>query len=287
MQNFYSKLKSIFVQTGRDSGPNFKLNSDSSVTIERSEINNIDFNANSSGGIKPVGVLNSMKPGYESVIKSMNYKQERYSSVTSLSSSFNILQLQCRSQKDDRDKRLFIELPERETNNSIMLYNSLMGYDESDGQGNIDLQRTYVGVPLYQVSNYLGSRLLSALYLLNPNNPNAAGYFCFDVKPIILELIQKFAPEDEVLENYKYCIVDEEGKPFLRSKIGYLLNRKDSYFTALENFIVNDINDLRNMMDIICMSAKEGAEMRFEMPQLLKLKKRVEDAIMFIMYVIE
>ena len=229
---------------------------------------------------KLISALNILKSRSTSSIITVNYRTELHSSVQLLSNSYNVLESNYNSQNVYQDKRLLIDLPEQETTNSVMLYNSLMGNDEDDGQNQSDLQRTVIEEQLYRTSQDLGSRWRGAIFSLNPNNPDAARHFCTSVREILIKILDIKAPDSEVINNYKSCVMNDDGKPSRRSKIGYLLSRRNISFTALENFVENDIEDILKVFRVL-NEATHGRAGKFEISHLLKLKKRVEDSIIF------
>jgi len=258
-----------------------KYNSDVKRAVDKHNQNVRNYNNQvRSNRQKLVSALNTLKNRSTSSIITVSYSTELHSSVQLLNNSYNALESNYNSQNAYNDKRLLIDLPEQETSNSVMLYNSLMGNDEDDGQVESDLQRTIIEEQLYQTSKDLGSRWRGALFSLNPNNPDAARHFCTSVREILVKVIDIKAPDTEVIQNYKNCLLNEDGKPSRRSKIGYLLSRKNISFTSLENFVENDIEDILKLFRVL-NDATHGHAGKFEIPQLLKLKKRVEDSIMF------
>jgi hypothetical protein len=259
-----------------------KYNSDVKRSIDKynQEVRNYN-NQVRSNRQKLTSALNTLKSRSTSSIIKVNYRTELHSSVQLLSNSYNVLESNYNSQNVYQNKRLLIDLPEKETTNSVMLYNSLMGNDEDDGQNESDLQRTVIEEQLYQTSPDLDKRWRGAIFSLNPNNPDAARHFCTSVREILIKVIDTKAPDNEVFNNFPNCQLISDGKPTRRSKINYLLSRKNLSLSTFESFVDNDVSDVIKILDVL-NEGTHGEAGRFEIQQLLKLKKRVEESIMFL-----
>jgi hypothetical protein len=259
-----------------------RYNSDVKRAVDKynQEVRNYNYQVRSNRQ-KLISALNQLQSRTTTSIISINYHTTLKSSVQSLNSSYSALEQSYHSQNNNYDRNLLINLPEQETTNSAMLYNSLVGNDEDDGQRESDLQRTVIEEQLYHTSQDLGSRWRGALFSLNPSNPDAARHFCTSVREILIKILDIKAPDNEVIQNYTACTLNEERKPSRRSKIGYLLNRRNIIFPSLDNFIDNDVDDILNLFRTL-NDATHGHAGKFEIQQLLKLKKRVEDSIVFL-----
>ncbi len=184
------------------------------------------------------------------------------------------------SPDNSQDENLMLDLPLREATNSVFLYNSITGRDQDDGQGEYDLQKTVIEDLLYRTSKDLGDRWIGAIHSLNPNNPEAARHFCTSVREIFIGLIDIHAPDQHVA-TLPYCEYNDSGAPSRRTKVRYLLSNKSIQSDSLEIFVENDVKDLMELLYTLS-SGTHGAAGKFDIPQLLKLKKRAEDAINFI-----
>lgn len=175
---------------------------------------------------------------------------------------------------------LLIDYPIQETNNSVQLFNSLSGVDNGEYIPPDELHRTIVEKSLFNVSDDLGKRWGGAIFSLNPQNPDAARHFCASVREIFIQLIDIKAPDDYVLQLNPNCQL-HNGRPNRRAKIQYLLYKNSLEFTSLENFIDADIEDLLGLFRTLNDGTHGGAG-TFGVQQLLKIKKRAEDSIIFI-----
>lgn len=200
-------------------------------------------------------------------------------STISLSQSYNALESYTNSRDFGDNTDILIDYPERETNNSIILYNALSGIQDGESLPVETLQRTVIEDALYIISDELGKRWEGALYSLNPNNPDAARHFCTSVREIFIKLLDHKAP-DELVKQMPDCSY-YNGNPDRRSKIKYLLSLKSLTINSLTEFVDTDIDDLMNLFEIL-NSGTHGEAGKFNIQQLLKLKKRIEDAIIFI-----
>jgi hypothetical protein len=209
-----------------------------------------------------------------------------YSSTLVLRQSTEILSQRYRSLESytnandsDFNSDILVDFPEQETNNSIVLYNSLSGIQDSEYLPQETLQRTVIEDALYQISAELGKRWEGAIFSLNPNNPDAARHFCTSVRDIFIILLDIKAPDD-LVKSLSDCTY-YNGKPDRRSKIKYLLSLKSLSISLLTDFVDTDIDDLLNLFETL-NSGTHGTAGKFDIQQLLKLKKRVEDSIIFI-----
>lgn len=229
---------------------------------------------------KLISLVNNLQSKKTSII-TLNYQTELRTSVKLLNNSYENLETSINNSRIIYDRRLLLDLSEQETTNSASLYNSLVGNDEDDGQREDDLQKTIIEQQLYQTSQDLDSRWRGALFSLNPNNPDAARHFCTSVREILVKMLDIKAPDNDVLQIYPNCSLNEFGKPSRKSKITYLLSRRNLSLTSLENFIENDIDDILKLFRVL-NEGTHGHAGKFEIAQLLKLKKRVEDSIMYL-----
>lgn len=182
--------------------------------------------------------------------------------------------------ENNYNDRLLVDLPEKETSNSMALYNSLSGIDDGIYLPQENLQRTIVEDLLSRTELDLGKRWVGALYSLNPENPDATRHFCTSVREICTKLIDIKAPDEMV----KIHIPDYEihnGRPDRRSKIKYILSRKSISIDSYIDFVTADIDDIQNLFHVL-NDGTHGSAGKLDVQQLLKLKKRVEDTIVFI-----
>jgi hypothetical protein len=181
---------------------------------------------------------------------------------------------------NERSSVLYSDYPTQETSNSIQLINSITGIDDGVYIDPNELQRTTIDNSLYSISTELGRRWQGAIYSLNPSNPDAARHFCTSVREIFIQLLDIKAPDSSVLQHFPSCQL-HDNKPNRREKIKYLLWKKNMHTTSMQNFVDSDINDLLTFFRTL-NDGTHGSAGTFGIQQLLKIKKRAEDAIIFI-----
>lgn len=197
-----------------------------------------------------------------------------------LNNRYKSLELYNNDNDSDYNDNLLVDLPEKETSNSIALYNSLSGINDGVYLPPENLQRTVIEDVLSRTEADLGKRWIGALYSLNPGNPDAARHFCTSVREICTRLIDIKAPDEIV----KIHVPDHRiynGRPDRRSKIKYMLSRKSITIESYTDFVTADIDDIQNLFSVL-NDATHGNAGKLDVQQLLKLKKRVEDTIIFI-----
>lgn len=202
--------------------------------------------------------------------KSTTLLEERYSALSNYTETNEL----------NNSSPILIDYPIQETSNSLQLYNSISGYDIGEHIAPSELQRTVVENSLFQISNELGKRWGGAIYSLNPQNPDAARHFCTSVREIFIQLIDIKAPDEDVIQLNPNCQF-HDGKPNRRAKIKHLLTKKSLEFSALENFVDADIEDLLGFFRTL-NDGTHGSAGTFDIQQLLKIKKRAEDSIIFL-----
>jgi hypothetical protein len=172
----------------------------------------------------------------------------------------------------------WIDLAEREAANSAELSNSLQSPAESNQFIGPVITST-ISYELKEISEDLDNRWKGAIFSLNPHNPDAARHFCTSSREVIIQLINLKAPDDEVKSNYGSVKLTDKGEPTRRSKIEYLLhlNQRD----ALADFTDSNIDDVMNLFGEF-NDGTHGKAGRYSYDQLLKLKTRVEDSIVYL-----
>lgn len=199
--------------------------------------------------------------------------KQKYLSLQSVTDTFQATSLD----------NILIDQPETELNNSIILYNSLTGIQDGVNLPEENLQRTLIEDALYKISPELEKRWNGALYALNPDNPDAARHFCTSVREIYIKLLDIKAPDD-IVKMLSGCTF-HNNRPDRRSKIKYLLSQKSITISQLTEFISTDIDDLLELFNLL-NAGTHGDSGKYSIQQLLKLKKRAEDAIIFMTSII-
>ena len=197
---------------------------------------------------KLINALNTFRRRSYRPTATIQYSVDLNQSVHILNTSYERLESTITQRHDDYDRRLLLDLPERENTNSLMLYNSLTGNDEDDGQYEDDLGRTAIEELIYQTSPEYCSRWKGAIFALNPGNPDAARHFCTSAREICIGLLDIHAPDNEVFA-FDSNDLTEDGKPTRRSKIKYLLHRKSILDSDFESFVEQDF---KNVLRLSC-----------------------------------
>lgn len=227
-----------------------------------------------------------------SLIKNFNQRppQRIISTTITLRQSTEILSQKYISLKSVADSledtghdNIIVDQPETELNNSIVLYNSLTGIQDGINLPEENLQRTLIEDALFKISPELENRWKGALYSLNPSNPDAARHFCTSIREIYIKLLDIKAPDD-IVKNIPGCTF-YNNRPDRRSKIKYLLSQRSLTISQLTDFVNTDIDDLLGLFDSL-NAGTHGDTGKYNIQQLLKLKKRAEDAILFMTSII-
>lgn len=197
-----------------------------------------------------------------------------------LESKYNDLENYAQTNQLHNNSSLLVDYPTQEISNSVQLYNSFSGIDPGDYLEPSTLQRTLVEEQLYSISTELGKRWQGAIFSLNPQNPDAARHFCTSVREIFIQLIDLKAPDSNVLVSCPSCEL-HDGRPNRRAKISYILSKKSLAFDSMQTFVESDIDDILGLFRSL-NDGTHGSAGTFGVQQLLKLKKRAEDSIIFI-----
>lgn len=218
-----------------------------------------------------------------SAISRLNSQTNSRNSITT-SSSYRVFQSY--QQLDNRYESGYlnesygdwVDLAEREAANSAELSNSLQEPLDSTQSTGPTITST-ITCELQGISEDLDNRWKGAIFSLSPHNPDAARHFCTSSREVIIKLIDLKASDEVVLGNYPSIKFAENGKPSRRSKIEYLLhlNQRD----ALVDFTESNINDVMNLFRDF-NDGTHGSAGRYSYDQLLKLKTRVEDSILYL-----
>lgn len=170
-----------------------------------------------------------------------------------------------------------LDLSEREAANSAASINALMGeptqVEEAD---NPKLMSFLASISLDSVDRWKG-----AVFALNPQNPDAARHFCTSAREVIIQILDKAAPNSVVEENFGDCEYTDRGDLTRRTKLKYLLNVKNISDNDLAEFIDVDIDDVLSLFKVF-NDGTHGTAGKYNSGQLSVIKKRVEDCLGFI-----
>ena len=201
------------------------------------------------------------------------------SSVVSLNSHYE--SLNARSEYGELNERYnhFVDLSEREAANSVEVLNTLVDSDEDQLTAN--LENSVITDQLKKISFDLDNRWRGAIYSLNPKNPDAARHFCTSAREIITQILEIQAPDSDVVSLLSDCAFNDHGTPTRRSKIRYLLTKKNLIDNDLEDFIEEDMSNIVELFRVF-NDGTHGRSGTFSLTQLSSIKKRVEDGIVFL-----
>lgn len=197
-----------------------------------------------------------------------------------LNDAYVRLEQENRYAEDDPSYFLTMQLPQQEVANSLAVTNALLTGEMDDDEYHTDLQSTSITDELRKLSPDLHDRWHGALFSLNPRNPDAARHFCTSAREILTQILHVNAPDKSVFAVLSNCQTDSHGRPTRRARIQFLLHRKNLSDNALEDFIDKDINNVIELFDVFNQGT-HGAAGKFDLPQLFTVKRRVEDAIIF------
>lgn len=175
-----------------------------------------------------------------------------------------------------------VELSEQETANSLAVLNALSGDSSaSDPEQQDSLRATSITSELSAFAPDLDNRWKGALFALSPSNPDAARHFCTSAREIFTQILDLTAPDSIVMGAFPTCDRTEDGRPTRRSKVRLLLRRKCVSEQDIEDFASQDIENLLELFRVL-NDGTHGSAGRFTIEQLASVKRRVEDAIIFL-----
>lgn len=175
-----------------------------------------------------------------------------------------------------------LELSEQENANSLETMNILLGdVENSSEDSEEELRMSKILDELQKLSEDLDARWKGAVFSLSSQNPDAARHFCTSAREIFTKIFQIKAPDKDVFELLPDCNKTERGNPTRRSKIQYWFRRKGIANDELEEFIEKDIDNILKLFHVF-NEGTHGSTGKYAISQLLAIKKRVEDGILFL-----
>lgn len=179
------------------------------------------------------------------------------------------------------ERNILVELSERESRNSLNVMDALLSDTATENSILSDQEDTSIVECLQALSEDLCNRWKGAVFSLNPANPDAARHFCTSVREVFTEILERTAPDSDVITSDPNCQRTQQGKPTRKAKIVYLLRQKGINDEAMGNFI--DV-DIKNIVDLFYVfnEATHGAAGKHAFGKLQAIKRRVEDGIMFL-----
>jgi hypothetical protein len=206
-------------------------------------------------------------------------------SVETLHHSYTQLETSVESHQLDPRYNRILDLSERETANSLVVTNRILGDEDAGKTPAEELENAELLDGLRSISPDLDDRWKGALYSLNPRNPDAARHFCTSAREIITQILEIKAPDSNVFAMLPGCDKTDRGNPTRRSKIRYFLHRQGMTEDTLEEFIENDMENIVQLFRVF-NDATHGKAGAFDLPQLNAIKTRVEDGLMFLTEII-
>lgn len=178
----------------------------------------------------------------------------------------------------------FLDLSEREAANSVSVINALEGQQPENEDG-VESLNSSIDHILNSISQDVRDRWQGALYSLSPKNPDAARHFCTSARELLTEILEKFAPDEDVKVALPNCDLTDQGKPTRRSKIRFFLHQKGVADDAIADFVESDMDNVVQLFRVF-NDGTHGSSGRFEHSQLLAIRARVEGAVSFLWGVI-
>lgn len=206
-------------------------------------------------------------------------------SVQTLHRSYVQLDQHAETRVSDPIYDRLVDFSEREVANSLSVTNALLGADGAEEVGD-ELQNAALTDELRKISVDLDDRWQGAVFALNPRNRDAARHFCTSAREVITQILDIKAPNHEVLAVFPGEIVSKDRPiPTRKAKIKYFLHRKGMTDGALEDFVEEDMKNILELFRVF-NDGTHGSAGTFDLPQLTKIKKRVEDGIMFLAQIV-
>lgn len=181
----------------------------------------------------------------------------------------------------DRE-RSFVEASEREAANSLAVANALEGNEAEDQGGESSaLGDTLIDDELRRISPDLDRRWRGALFSLSPWNPDAARHFCTSAREVFTQFLDLHAPDHDVVRAFPNCDRAPNGRPTRRMRIKLLLRGQGLDGPESEEFASRNVDNVLELFRIF-NDGTHGSAGTFSLAQLVAVKRRVEDSILFL-----
>ena len=95
------------------------------------------------------------------------------------------------------------------------------------------------------------------------------------------QILDIYAPDNEVLVALPNCDRTDRGTPTRRAKLGFFLKRKGLGVDVLEDFVEEDMENIVQLFHVF-NEGTHGSAGTFQLTQLKSIRKRVEDGIFFL-----
>lgn len=201
-------------------------------------------------------------------------------SVETVQRSYTILEQRANAELYDERFNRFLDLSEREAANSASVMNALEG--EVPGNESEEAPPASKIDHIFDaISQDARDRWRGALYSLSPRNPDAARHFCTSARELLTEILERFAPDNEVKSNLPDCELTPQGKPTRRAKIRFLLYMQGASDDAVTDFVEKDMDNVVQLFRVF-NDGTHGSSSHFDHRQLLAIRARVEGAVSFL-----
>lgn len=201
-------------------------------------------------------------------------------SVDATQRSFTVLERRADADHYGEQFDRFLDMSEREAANSVSVMNVLQGEMPEEGTDE-PLPKSQIGHILNAISQDVHDRWRGALFALSPQNPDAARHFCTSARELMTEILEKFAPDDEVKQALPDCEVTQQGKPTRRAKIHFFFHHHGIVDAAATDFVEDNMENVVQLFRVF-NDGTHGSSGRFEHSQLLAIRARVEGAVSFL-----
>ena len=127
----------------------------------------------------------------------------------------------------------------------------------------------------------LATRWRGALFALSPRNPDAARHFSSSSREILTRIIEREAPDVEVLEWEPGAALAHDGRRTRRARLRYCLARSGRPSEALAAFAEADVDEVIELFKVF-NAGTHGSSGVFDMSHLNLIRARVEGAVRFL-----
>ncbi len=232
---------------------------------------------------------------YNQVVRTYNASVERnrQRQIAALRSSTSTRYVEVRQSTVDLSERFdavhqspgsaqysdLVALSEQEASNSATVAEALVADEPTVPPATDD-----VGVLEYLAgfSQDLCDRWRGALFSLSPENPDAGRHFCTSAREIFSEILERSAPNGEVIEADPSCDRSPNpSAPSRRAKLRYLLKRKGADTPQMLGFVEKDLDDVLQLFRVF-NEATHGSAGKHGFAKLQTIRQRVEGGIMFL-----
>lgn len=167
-----------------------------------------------------------------------------------------------------------VDLAEAEVANSASVANAFAGEAaaaDSEDEGS-------VGQALAAVDEDLYRRWQGALFALDPRNPEAARHFCTSAREVVLALIERGAPDRDVLAADPAAPRAQDGRVARRAKLHFLLGRRGVTAQSMRTFVEVDVDDVMTLVREV-NGGTHGTAGTYSLSALTAIKGRLVGAL--------